>query len=85
MGTGFTQQQRREIAGQLAAVTHPDHPFATEHSPTRIRNVRWARPVLVGTIEYREMTRRLRRSSWKGFRTDKIPDEVICPELDDRS
>ncbi|GAA3969649.1 hypothetical protein [Gordonia caeni] len=35
VGTGFTQQQRREIAVQLAAVTHPDHPFTTRHFPTR--------------------------------------------------
>lgn len=50
-----------------------------------IQNVRWVRPVLVGTIEYREMTRRLRHSSWRGLRTDKSPDEVIWPELDDQS
>lgn len=85
VGTGFTQQQRRELAGQLAAAAHPDHPFTAEHSPTRISNVRWVRPVLVGTIEYREITRRLRHSSWKGVRTDKTPDEVIWPELDDQS
>lgn len=85
VGTGFTKQQRREIADQLTAVAHPGHSFTAEHSPTRISNVRWVKPVLVGTIEYREITRRLRHSSWKGFRTDKTPDEVIWPEPDDRS
>ncbi|MFE0750708.1 non-homologous end-joining DNA ligase [Gordonia sp. NPDC058843] len=85
VGTGFTQQDRGEIADQLAAVAHPNHPFTAAHSPTRIRNVRWVRPVLVGTIEYREITRRLRHPSWKGFRSDKTPDEVIWPELDDQS
>ena len=82
VGTGFTQRHRREIAEQLAAIARPEHPFTAEHSPTRIRNVRWVRPVLIGTIEYRELTRRLRHPSWKGLRTDKTPDEVIWPEHD---
>ncbi|MFE0752174.1 non-homologous end-joining DNA ligase [Gordonia sp. NPDC058843] len=85
VGTGFTQQHRREAAAILAEITAADHPFTAGDPPsTQDARLRWVAPALVGTIEYREFHRRLRHPSWKGFRTDKNPSEVIWPELDTR-
>lgn len=84
VGTGFTQQHRREAATMLAEISAADHPFTAGTTPGRTgrAHLRWVAPILVGTIEYREFNRRLRHPSWKGFRTDKTPHEVVWPELD---
>ena len=47
-----------------------------------VRAARWAEPVLVGDVEYREFTGdSLRHPSWKGLRPDKEPDEILVPPL----
>lgn len=84
VGTGFTQRQRREAAVMLTEIAAADHPFTAGTTPHRTgsAHLRWVTPILVGTIEYREFHRRVRHPSWKGFRNDKTPGEVVWPELD---
>jgi bifunctional non-homologous end joining protein LigD len=80
VGTGFTQQHRRDLAALLAPIECAEPPF-TSVAPLSSDQVRWVRPLLVGTVEYREFTRRLRHPSWKGLRTDKTPDEALWADL----
>jgi bifunctional non-homologous end joining protein LigD len=41
--------------------------------------VHWVKPDLVGEVEFAEWTRggRLRQPSWRGWRTDKDPRDVV--------
>ncbi|WP_422393750.1 hypothetical protein [Gordonia hongkongensis] len=55
--------------------------LATPGSPPSGAGWAWEKPVLVGTVEYREFDRRLRHPSWKGSRTDKTANEAIWDGL----
>ena len=39
----------------------------------------WVEPKLVGEVQFSEWTRtgRLRQPSWRGLRTDQLPEEVV--------
>jgi bifunctional non-homologous end joining protein LigD len=79
VGTGFTQQTLRMLAGQLAPLGRDTSPFATPVPPEDARYARWVEPVLVAEIAFADWTRsgRLRAASYKGLRDDKDPAEVV--------
>lgn len=79
VGTGFTAAMLDEVADRLRPLAQPDSPFAGELPRADARDAQWVRPELVGEVRYAERTRdgRLRHPSWRGWRPDKRPDEVV--------
>ena len=79
VGTGFTQQTLRMLAGRLAPLSRDTSPFSTEVPAEHARFARWAEPQLVVEVAFTEWTKagRLRAPSYKGLRDDKDPAEVV--------
>lgn len=79
VGTGFTEQALRHLLARLEPLRRPDSPFADPVPREHARGVTWARPELVGEVEYRTLTAdgRLRHAAWRGLRPDREPDEVL--------
>ena len=78
VGTGFDETQLHELANTLRAIETKSCPF--EAVPREVsRDARWARPTLVGEVEFAEWTAigRLRQPSWRGWRPDKSPKDVV--------
>ena len=78
VGTGFDDADLDEIGRRLEELDASANPFADIPS-VDARGVRWVRPDLVGEVEFAEWTRggRLRQPSWRGWRTDKEPNDVV--------
>ena len=80
VGTGFSASARRALLQDL-------QPLAIRAQPLRGRRCRrarpqrphFARPVLVGEVEFGEWTTagRLRHPIWRGLRPDKAPGDVV--------
>jgi DNA ligase D-like protein (predicted ligase) len=79
VGTGFTRDTLRELAGRLAPLVRPDSPFDDAGLP---RAATWVEPELVAQIAFMEWTRdgRLRHPSFLGLRDDKAAREVVREE-----
>jgi bifunctional non-homologous end joining protein LigD len=78
VGTGFGDADLDEVGGRLRELDATGNPF--EDIPaTDARGVHWVKPVLVGEVEFDEWTRggRLRQPSWRGWRPDKDPKDVV--------
>ena len=80
VGTGFTQEALRQVAGQLAPL-RTDVP-ACEVPREHARVAHWVRPELVAEVEFTAWTRdgRLRHPSYKGLRDDVPPSGVVREE-----
>jgi bifunctional non-homologous end joining protein LigD len=84
VGTGFGDADRRAVAARLASLRRTEPPLAGV-PPVDARHARWVRPELVGEVEAAQWTAdpatdpgaRLRAPSWRGWRDDKRPDEVV--------
>lgn len=84
VGTGFSDADRRAVATRLGPLDRTTPPLA---GVPRIdaRYAHWVTPSLVGEVEAAEWTAdpatdpdaRLRAPSWRGWREDKKPDEVV--------
>jgi bifunctional non-homologous end joining protein LigD len=83
VGTGFSRPALRELGARLADLTQPVSPFADAVPGPDARDARWVRPMLVGDVEYRQLTsdRRLRHPSWRGVRVDRDAEEVVLPAV----
>ncbi|MEV4219548.1 non-homologous end-joining DNA ligase [Nonomuraea sp. NPDC049725] len=81
VGTGFTQAMLRDLHRRLAPLERPDPPFDEPVPREHARDAHWVSPVLVGEVQYAEMTgdNRLRHPSWRGLRPDREPREVRAP------
>jgi bifunctional non-homologous end joining protein LigD len=79
VGTGFTQQTLRMLAGKLAPLSRDTSPFGKAVPPEDARFARWVEPVLIAEIVFSDWTKsgRLRAASYKGLRDDKDPAEVV--------
>jgi bifunctional non-homologous end joining protein LigD len=84
VGTGFSDTDRTAMAARLSAVRRTTPPL--EGVPSiDARHARWVRPEHVGEVEAAEWTAdpatdpdaRLRAASWRGWRDDKKPGEVV--------
>ncbi|WP_151531593.1 ATP dependent DNA ligase [Rhodococcus erythropolis] len=80
VGTGFSSRLRGELRDQLLEIERPTSPFAIVPPRAIAREARWAEPLLVCDVEYREYTGSgLRHPAFKGLRVDKTADEVTLP------
>lgn len=78
VGTGFRDRDLDEIEAVLGPLARADPPFA-DVPRADARDARWVDPVRVGEVEFAEWTNgdRLRQPSWRGWRTDKDPGDVV--------
>ncbi len=78
VGTGFSARDRRALLQDLHPLTIPHSPFGTPLPAREAAEAHFARPVLVGEVEFGEWTiaGRLRHPTWRGLRHDKAPDDV---------
>ena len=83
VGTGFTQQTLRLLAGLLGPLQRATSPFATEVPPEHARSAVWVEPRLVVEVAFTEWTSagRLRAPAYKGLRDDRDPAEVVREDL----
>jgi len=74
VGTGWSEEERAELARLLQAVTSHACPFDPD---PRVPGARWVLPRLVGEVRYSSRTRtgRLRQPSWLRIRPDLAPDD----------
>jgi bifunctional non-homologous end joining protein LigD len=81
VGTGFTSRSLTEIASRLAPLERSENPFSDIPRPDA-KDAHWVEPRLVGEVEFAEWTGpgRLRQPSWRGWRDDKRPEDVV-PEV----
>ncbi|WBM80136.1 hypothetical protein KIV56_00550 [Cryobacterium breve] len=78
VGTGFRDRDLAALRSRLDTLAQAENPF-TAVPAADVRDAHWVRPVLVGEVDYLEWTSdgRLRHPSWRGWRPDKAPDEVV--------
>jgi bifunctional non-homologous end joining protein LigD len=75
VGTGWSEDERAELARLLEALWTPVCPF--ERDP-RVPGARWVLPRLVGEVRYGTRTRSglLRQASWLRLRPDLAPEDT---------
>jgi bifunctional non-homologous end joining protein LigD len=78
VGTGFSDSDLAAIGRRLASRERRSSPF-TDVPRAEARDAHWVTPDLVGEVRFAEWTGtgRLRQPSWRGWRPDKRPDEVV--------
>lgn len=79
VGTGFSIKQRLELQKKLDRLSQPAMPFATKPKDPGLRDAHWAKPQLVGEVEFTEWTEEgsIRHPSFQGLREDKKATEVV--------
>ncbi|MCU1579685.1 MAG: ATP-dependent ligase [Rhodoglobus sp.] len=79
VGTGFTTRDLDDIAAKLGRLERKTSPF-TGLAAVDAADAHYVSPTLVGEVEFAEWTPtgKLRQPSWRGWRPDKRPDEVIA-------
>ncbi|MBC3189494.1 hypothetical protein H7X46_00220 [Pseudonocardia sp. C8] len=91
VGTGFSQTTSRHLLTRLiplhrdtpaipTAATLPSSPFARRRTPRP--PVHWVEPILVGRVQYRQLTRagQLRHASFVGLQDDRSPSDVALQQ-----
>ncbi|WP_144756533.1 ATP-dependent DNA ligase [Curtobacterium pusillum] len=78
VGTGFRDRDLDEIGTVLDALERKTSPFVDVPRPDA-RDAHWVTPRRVGEVEFAEWTSdgRLRQPSWRGWRVDKDPSDVV--------
>jgi bifunctional non-homologous end joining protein LigD len=79
VGTGFSIKQRLELQKKLDRISQEATPFSVRPKDPGLRNARWAKPQLVGEVEFTEWTDEgsIRHPSFQGLREDKSAMEII--------
>lgn len=77
VGTGFRDRDLDEMATRFAKLQRATSPLDAVPS-IEARDAHWLRPSLVGEVEFAEWTTsgRMRQPTWRGWRTDKKPEDV---------
>ena len=78
VGTGFTDRDLDAMAARFRRLERKTSPFAELPGP-EAKDAHYVSPVLVGEVEFAEWTPtgKLRQPSWRGWRPDKDPSEVV--------
>lgn len=78
VGTGFSDRDLDEIGEALGKTERKTSPFVDTPRPDA-RDAHWVTPRRVGEVEFAEWTAdgRLRQPSWRGWRPDKGPEDVV--------
>ncbi len=78
VGTGFSDADLDAIGARLASHGRRTSPFA-DVPRADASDAHWVTPSLVAEVRFAEWTDdgRLRQASWRGWRPDKRPDEVV--------
>lgn len=78
VGTGFTEQMLRDLAGQLAPLERPTAPTAWPVPRADAKDAHWVEPTLVAEVQYRTLTPdgKLRHPSYRGLRPDRDPESI---------
>ncbi|MGH3578493.1 MAG: non-homologous end-joining DNA ligase, partial [Mycobacterium sp.] len=78
VGTGFTRGAREDLLRRLQSGSRSTSPFDMTLPPGFEKGATWARPRLVGEVQFREWTPegRLRHPVWRGVRSDKTAKDV---------
>ncbi|HEV7623170.1 MAG TPA: non-homologous end-joining DNA ligase, partial [Amnibacterium sp.] len=78
VGTGFTDKDLDAIGARLARRERATSPFLDVPRPDA-KDAHWVTPDLVGEVRFAEWTAtgRLRQPSWRGWRPDKRPADVV--------
>jgi bifunctional non-homologous end joining protein LigD len=79
VGTGFTQQTLRKLTARLEPLRRATSPFAPAVPQDQARGAVWTEPEVVIEAEFALWTSagRLRAASFRGFRDDKAPTDVV--------
>ncbi|MDQ2974037.1 MAG: non-homologous end-joining DNA ligase [Acidobacteriota bacterium] len=82
VGTGFSIKQRLELQKKLDRISQTAMPFAVKPKDPGLREAHWAKPQLVGEVEFTEWTADglIRHPSFQGLREDKKPTDVVREE-----
>jgi bifunctional non-homologous end joining protein LigD len=86
VGTGFSERDLEAVTSRLSRLTRKTSPF-DDVPGADARDAVWVTPSLVGEVEFAEWTGtdRLRQPSWRGWRPDKSPAEVVREVPETRS
>jgi bifunctional non-homologous end joining protein LigD len=84
VGTGFSIKQRLELQKKLDRISQPAMPFAVKPKDPGLRDAHWAKPQLVGEVEFTEWTAdgSIRHPSFQGLREDKKPADIVREEAE---
>jgi bifunctional non-homologous end joining protein LigD len=79
VGTGFSERDRTELIDRLRRGPRKTSPFASPPPLPKASGAVWARPTVVGEVQFSEWTTDgyLRHPSWRGLRPDKSAKEVV--------
>ena len=79
INTGYPQAVVAELLPRLRALETATSPYTAGDPPRKTSDIHWVRPELVANADIAEWTAsgRLRQSSFKGLRSDKLPREVV--------
>jgi bifunctional non-homologous end joining protein LigD len=78
VGTGFGERELTELTARLERLERKTTPF-DDVPRADASDARWITPSLVGEVEFAEWTptEKLRQPSWRGWRPDKKPGDVV--------
>jgi bifunctional non-homologous end joining protein LigD len=78
VGTGFGERELIELTARLEKLERKTAPF-DDVPRADASDARWITPSLVGEVEFAEWTptEKLRQPSWRGWRPDKAPGDVV--------
>lgn len=78
VGTGFSDEARRELKEELCKLIRKRSPFFALPKEEKEEGTVWVEPLLAAQVEYAERTSsgRLRQASFKGIRKDKPASEI---------
>ncbi len=81
VGTGFSAAALDEVTRLLAPLARDGCPL-DDVPRADAAGVHWVEPELVGEVEYTDWTAtgRIRHPSWRGWRPDKVPADVVVDE-----